>query len=314
MRIATNDYTNTMLGQFNALAGQMRQLQNEASTGLSIQQPADNPTAMQSTLNNLSSVASQQQYTSNISTLQSRSNLVYSALQSLQTLTSQAGNIATSAGSGTAGSSELNDYANQVQQLIQQAAQVINAKDPSTGQYLFAGTNSGQPPYTTTTDASGNITGFTYNGNSSTNQTEVAPGITVTADVPAENNTGNGSYGMITDSRNGADLFNHLIALQNDLSSGNTSAITSTDIPNIQKDENNLTYQVANNGNVQTRLTAASTFASSQITNLDGTISKDSGADIVQVMTQLSQSQVAYEAALQSSAKIMQLSILDFIQ
>jgi len=314
MRIATNDYTNSMLGQFNSLAGQLRQLQNEVSTGLSIQQPSDNPTAMESTLNNLSDVAAQQQYSTNITTLQSRANLVYSALQSLQTITSQAGNIATSAGSGTAGSAELNNYANQVQQLIQQAVQVVNAKDPSTGQSLFAGTDSGYQAFDLTTDASGNITGVTYGGDNQVSQTEVAPGITVSVDVPGANNTGTGAYGLITDSRNGADLFNHLIALQNNLKSGDTSAISSSDIPNIQNDENNLTYHVANNGNSQTRLTTAATFASSQITNLDGTISKQSGADIVQVMTQLSQTQTAYQAALQSSAKIMQLSILNYLQ
>jgi flagellar hook-associated protein 3 FlgL len=314
MRIATDAYSSTMIAQFNALSGQARQLQNEVSTGLSIQQPSDNATAMQSTLNDLSSVAAEQQYGGNISTLQSRADLVYSSLQSLQTLVSQAGNIATSAGSGTAGTSELNNYANQVQQLIQQAVQVLNTKDPSTGQYLFAGTNASTPPYTTTTDASGNITGVTYGGNSQVNQTEVAPGITVAVDVPGENTSGTGAYGLVTDSRNGSDLFNHLIALQNDLSSGNTSAVSSTDIPDIQKDENNVTYQVANNGNVQARLSAANSFVSSQTTDLDGKVSNESGADMVQVMTQLSQTQTAYQAALQSSALIMQLSILNFIQ
>ena len=260
-----------MLAQFSALAGQTRQLQNEVSTGLSIQQPSDNPTAMENTLNDLSNAAAQTQYSTNISTLQSRADLIYSSLQSLQTITSQAGTIATEAGSPTASASQLTNYSNQVQQLIQQAVSVLNAQAPGTGQYLFGGTNSGQPPYTTTTDANGNITGVTYQGNSSVNQTEVAAGFTVAVDVPGANTTGTGAYGLVTDSRTGADLFNHLITLQNDLSSGNTSAISSTDIPDIQKDENNMTYQVANNGNVQTRLSAASTFATSQTTNLDGT-------------------------------------------
>ena len=102
MRIATDAYTNTMLAQFSSLAGQTRQLQNEVSTGLSIQQPSDNPTTMENTLNDLSNVAQQQQYSSNITTLQSQATQVYSALQSLQTIVSQAGTIATEAGSPTA--------------------------------------------------------------------------------------------------------------------------------------------------------------------------------------------------------------------
>jgi flagellar hook-associated protein 3 FlgL len=302
-----------MLAQFNVLAAQQRKLQNEAATGLSVQSPSDNPAAMQNTLNDLSGQVAQQQYASNISTIQSRANSIYTVLQSLQTISSRVGEIATAAGNVTNSPTDLNNYAGEVSSLIQQAAQLLNTKDPATGQYLFGGTNSGQPPYAVATDANGNVTGVTYQGNASVNQTEIAPGVTIAVDVPGENTSGSGAYGVVTDSRTGADLFNHLIALQNDLSSGNTSAITSTDAPNLQNDQNNLTYQVANNGNVQARLNTASTLATSQANSLNGLISNESGADLVQVLTQLTQTQTAYQAALQSSASIMQLSLLNYL-
>ena len=302
-----------MLAQFNVLAAQQRKLQNEAATGLSVQSPSDNPAAMQNTLNDLSGQVAQQQYASNISTVQSRANSIYTVLQSLQTISSRVGEIATAAGNITNSPTDLNNYAGEVSSLIQQAAQLLNTKDPATGQYLFGGTNSGQPPYAVATDANGNVTGVTYQGNASVNQTEIAPGVTIAVDVPGENTSGSGAYGVVTDSRTGADLFNHLIALQNDLSSGNTSAITNTDAPNLQNDQNNLTYQVANNGNVQARLNTASTLATSQANSLNGLIANESGADLVQVLTQLTQTQTAYQAALQSSASIMQLSLLNYL-
>lgn len=313
MRIGTDSYVNSMLGQINALSTQLQSLGNEASTGLSIQAPSDNPGAMVTTLNDLASQSAEQQYTSNITTLQSQANSVYSALQSLQSITSQAQSIVTEAGSGTASQTTLNEYASQVTALIQQAVQLVNSQDPATGQYLFGGTASGQQPFTVTTDSSGNVTGVTYQGNSSVNQTEIASGITVLVDVPGANTSGGGAQGLITDSRSGADLFNHLIALQNDLQSGNTSAISGTDATNLQNDENNMTYQVANNGNVQTRLSTASSFATSQSTSLNQDISNASSADIVQVMTQLNQTQVAYEAALEATSRIMQVSLVNFL-
>ena len=198
--------------------------------------------------------------------------------------------------------------------LIQQALQLVNTKDPSTGQYLFGGTNSGQQPYSATTDANGNVTGVTYQGNSSVNQTQVSAGVTVGVEVPGANTSGSGAYGLVTDSRTGADLFNHLIQLQQNLSSGSTSTVTSTDTKNLQNDEDNMTYQVANNGNVQARLNTAASLASTQATSLTTSISNASGADLVTTMTELNQTQTAYQAALQSSASIMQLSILDFLQ
>jgi flagellar hook-associated protein 3 FlgL len=302
-----------MINQFSLLKSQQVKLQNEVSTGLSVQAPSDSPTAMENTLDDLSSQAAQQQYSSNISTAQSKANAIYSVLQSLQTISSRVGEIATSAGSVTNSQTDLTNYASQVTSLIQQAAQLVNSKDPATGQYLFGGTNSGQPPFMVTTDANGNVTGVTYSGNSTVNQIEIASGTTVSVDVPGENTTGSGAQGLITDSRTGADLFNHLISLQNDLLSGNTSAISGTDTTNLQNDENNMAYQVAYNGNVQTQLNTASSFATSQTNSLTGLISNASSADLATTMTQLSQAQTAYQAALESSASIMQLSILNYL-
>jgi flagellar hook-associated protein 3 FlgL len=303
-----------MLQQFNLLKSQQVKLQNEVSTGLSVQAPSDNPDAMESTLDDLSNQAAQQQYSSNISTAQAKANTIYSALQSLQTISNRVGEIATSAGSATNSQTDLNNYASQVTSLIQQAAQLVNSKDPATGQYLFGGTNSGQQPFTVTTDANGNVTGVTYSGNSTVNQIEIASGTTLSVDVPGENTTGSGAQGLITDSRTGADFFNHLISLQNNLLAGNTSAVSGTDTTNLQNDENNLAYQVAYNGNVQTQLNTAATFATSQTNSLTGLISNASSADLATTMTQLSQAQTAYQAALESSASIMQLSILNYLQ
>jgi flagellar hook-associated protein 3 FlgL len=280
---------------------------------LSVQAPSDNPDAMETTLNDLASQSQQQQYTNNVTTLQSQANNVYTALQSLQSITSQAETIATEAGSGTNSQTDLNDYATQVTALINQAVQLVNSQDPATGQYLFGGTASGQQPFTATTDANGNVTSVTYNGNSSVNQTEIAQGVTLSATVPGVNNSGTGPQGLITDSRTGADLFNHLIALQNDLLSGNTTAVTGTDSDNLKNDENNMTYQVAYNGNIQTRLNTASSFANSQSLSLNQSITNASGADNVQVMLQLSQAQTAYEASLEATTRVMQISMVDFL-
>jgi flagellar hook-associated protein 3 FlgL len=313
MRVATDSYLNSIIGQVNDLSAQMDNLQNEVTTGLSVTAPSDNPDAMETTLDDLNSQAADQQYGSNISTLLSHANSIYTAVQALQSITSQAQTIATEAGSATVSQTNLNEYASQITALIQQAVQLVNSKDPSTGQYLFGGTDSGQQPFTVTTDSSGNVTGVTYSGNSSVNQTQISSGVTLSADVPGVNNTGSGPPGLITDSRSGADLFNHLIALQNDLLAGNKTAVSGTDTQNLQNDENNMTYQVAYNGNVQTRLNAASSLASSQSSSLNQSISNASSADAVQVMMQLSQTQTAYEAALETSSRVLQVSLVDFL-
>ena len=165
-----------------------------------------------------------------------------------------------------------------------------------------------------TKDANGNITGVTYNGNSSVNQSPIGDNLTAAVDLPGDNPGSTGARGLITDSQSGADFLNHLISLRNDLTSGNTTAIASTDSANLQKDENNIAYQVANNGVVQNQLTAAATLATNKAQSLDTDISNQSSADLVQTMVQLNQTQTAFQAALQSYAQISQLSLLNYIK
>jgi flagellar hook-associated protein 3 FlgL len=313
MRVATNAYTDSMLNQFNYLASQQNTLQSQASSGLAVQAPSDNPVAMQNTLNDLASNATQQQYSANISTLQTRADSIDNVLQSLQSISSQASDIATSAGSATNSQANLNTYADQVNQLINQVVTAANTQDSANGQYLFGGTASSTPPYTTTTDANGNVTAVTYNGNSTVNQSQVGSNLMATVDIPGANTDTTGAHGLITDQQSGADFLNHLISLRNDLEAGDTTSISSTDTANLQKDENNISYQVANNGVQQTLLTTAATFATNSSQTLNTMISNSSGADLVNTMVKLNQAQTAYQAALESGSKIMSLSLLNYM-
>jgi flagellar hook-associated protein 3 FlgL len=314
MRVATNSYTDAMLDQFNTLVARQDTLQSQVSTGLSVQAPSDNPVAMQNTLNYLANNATQQQYSANISTLQSRADTVDNVLQSLQSASSQASQIATSAGNTTTNSpTQLATYADQVNQLINQVVTAANTQDPATGQYLFGGTASGTPPYTTTTDANGEVTAATYNGNGTVNQVPIGSNLTATVDIPGANTGATGARGLITDQQSGADFLNHLISLRNDLQAGDTAAIAGTDTGNLQHDENNIAFQVANNGVQQTKLTAAASFATNNTQSLNQQISNASSANLVNVMVQLSQAQTAYQAALESGSKIMSLSLLNYM-
>ena len=312
MRVATSTFPDNFLYQTNLLQAQQNQLQQEATTGLKLSLPEDDPSAMAQVLNLQSDASANQQYQSNITDLTNQGNTVSSALTSLQAIVSKAGEITTSA-DGLTTPIALNSYATQVGELIQQALQLGNSKD-SEGNYIFGGTKTGGPPFTATTDSSGNVTGVTYNGNTSVNQVEIGSGVTVTADVPGANTTGSGAAGLFTDSRSGADLFNHLISLQQDLTSGNTAAIAATDAPNITDDQNNVVSQVSANGVLLARLQATTTTETQQYNDLTTQISGKTDADLATTLTRLQQTQTAFQAALQTSVQVMNLSILDFLQ
>jgi flagellar hook-associated protein 3 FlgL len=311
MRVSSSTFPDNFLYQTNLLQAQQTQLQQEATTGLKLSLPEDNPSAMAQVLNLQADSSANQQYQSNITDLTNQATTVSSALTSLQAILSKAGEITTSA-DGLTTPIALNSYATQVGELIQQALQLGNSKD-SQGNYIFGGTNTRTPPFTATTDSSGNVTGVTYNGNTSVNQAEIGPGITVTAGVPGVNTTGSGPAGLFTDSRSGADLFNHLISLQQDLAAGNTTAISSTDAPDITHDTNNLVSQVSANGVLQARLQATTTTETQQYTDLTTQISGKTDANLATTLTSLQQTQTAFQAAIETSTMVMNLSILTYL-
>jgi flagellar hook-associated protein 3 FlgL len=313
MRVTDSAFNSSFINQLNGLTSQQYNLQNQVTTGLRIQAPSDDPGAMEDTLNDQANVAAQTQYGNNITTLQTRATSIYTVLQSLQAASSQAGEYATSAGNGVQDPSALQTDGSEVNGLLNQVVALANTQDPSTGQYLFGGTASSQPPFVATKDANGNITGVTYQGNATVNQTDIGSGVSVTVDIPGANTTGTGARGLFTDSQSGADFINHLISLRDDLNSGNAAAVTTTDSANLQKDEDNITYQVANNGVAQTHLDAASTLVTNNSTSLNTMISNSSSANMVQTMVQLNAAQNAYQAALESGVKVMQLSILNYL-
>jgi flagellar hook-associated protein 3 FlgL len=311
MQVSTTSFSNNFLYQIGQLQSQQTTLQGEASSGLSITLPEQDPGVMNQVLNLQSEASSATQYQNNISQIQNSADTASDALNSLQSLVEQAGEIATES-TGVDSSTQLSAFAAQVGQLIGQALQIANTHD-SQGDYIFGGTQTANAPFSATTDASGNVTAVTYSGNTSVAESEIAPGVTVSAQSPGENNTGSGSEGVFADSRTGADIFSHLIALQQDLQSGNISAISSTDTPNLNKDEDNVVTQISGNAVLQSTLGVANNVAQQQVTDENSQMSNDTSANLAQTLTQLSQTQTAYQAALESGTMIMGLSLMEFL-
>ena len=312
MRIAGTSYSEAMADQINLISARQYQLQNEATTGQSIQSPSDNPAGMEEALGLQTQLSSLNQYAQNISTLQTQGNQVATALQQLKTISDQAGEIATGIGSLTS-TTQMQGDAAQITQLIKQAVAVVNSK--SGNEYLFDGVASGQAPFTLNTDANGNVTSVVYSGNASVTQTQIGDNSALGVTIPGQNNGGAGPRGLVSDNRYGADLFNHLISLQNDLLSGNGTAISTVDQPALQKDSDNIIYQIGSNGATLTQLQAAASAVSSQQTSIQSSLNNVAGADLTQTLVQLSQAQNSYQIALQSSSQIMQLqqSLLMFL-
>jgi flagellar hook-associated protein 3 FlgL len=298
MRIASNTVTDTILNQLQQGSVNQSNLQTQISTGLRISQPSDDPAAYGRVLNYQTSQREVAQYAKNASTALAVSQASYAGLQSLNSVSDRAGELAV-LGASTLGATSMQSYAVEVNQLIEQAVQLGNTQ--YNNNYLYAGTAVDTPPFDATRDADGQITAVAYVGNTSQASIPLAAGSSVAPGAAGATNTGIG------------DFITRLIALRDALNSGDTSAVNATQA-GLTDSGNLIISAVAETGGIQTRIEAAQSDLQSRATTLDTLISNEDSTDITTAVVKLSQAQTAYQAALASASKIMNTSLLDYIQ
>ena len=310
MRVTASTFSNTLVDQLNRLAVRQYGLQNQAATGQKVSLPEDNPSAIRRILDMQAEASTLAQYRSNIDRHQELANATYNTIKALKTLSDRAGEIATSV-DDLKSRDELNVLATEINELVRQGVQLANSSNR--GDYLFGGTRTDLAPFVIAEDASGLITGVTYQGNTTLAESEISENETFTAQTLGANTTGSGPRGLITDSRSGADFFNHLIALRDHLLSGDTDAIA-TDRVNLATDEDNFIIQMGTNGAIQARLETAKAVATSRSESVSNLISREVDADLAQTIVRLNETQTAHQAALQSGGTILNRSLLDFLR
>jgi flagellar hook-associated protein 3 FlgL len=297
MRIATSTLSEGIVNQIDTLSTQQATLQNEVSTGQKISEPEDDPSGVNTALTLESELRAIQQYGSNASQALTVAQSSSAGLTSLKSVSDRAGELAT-LGTGTLGTSAMQSYGTETNQLIEQAVQTANTEFD--GSYIYGGTASSTPPFTVTRDSSGDITNVTYAGNTSQASIPLSSSTSVSASTDGTTNQGIATF------------LNNLITLRDGLNNGDTTAVTNVQA-GLTDGEDTIVSAIATNGGIQSRIQAAQTEQTSQTTNLKTDMSSVVDADLPTTITKLDQVQTAYQAALQSAVSTMQLSILNYI-
>ncbi len=298
MRVTSNANSSLLINQLQVLTARQQKYQNQAATGQRITNPEDDPAAMGRVLKAQAEKSSVQQFNNNANRALDISQSTYSGLDGLKDISDRAGEIAAMVG-GTTDPASMKAYSVEVNQLMEQALQTGNSQ--LDGSYLYGGTKTDTAPMAATRDASGQITGTTYQG--------AASGASIAVDA----GTSISPYTSGTDNQGISQFINTLATLRNALANGDSSAVQATQ-PALTTSENQLLDTVGNIGAVQTRLQAASTANTARFSSLETQISADADADLPTTIIQLNKTQSAYQAALQTGAKIMGQSLLDYVK
>ncbi len=141
-----NPATQVFLSNVSSLTNQITQLTNEASSGLKISQPSDDPGDMVTLQQLRTEIDSNQQITSNLAPVLSNTQSAEGALQTAINLVSQATSIATEGANSLTSVTQDQALAQTVQSIMQELVGLSNTE--VNGQYLFSGDQSGSASYT----------------------------------------------------------------------------------------------------------------------------------------------------------------------
>jgi flagellar hook-associated protein 3 FlgL len=297
MRITNNMVTSGVLAQLQQLDSQQSSLQAEVSSGLAVTQPSDNPAVFGQVIQEDGQSSQLEQFSKNAAQALNVAQSSYAGLNSLTQIYDSATQLATE-GTGTLGTGADSGYADELNQLIEQAVTVANSQ--YNGNYLYAGTAVDSPPFTTATDSNGNVTSVSYAGNSGQAAIPLSPTSSVSPTTSGATNSGL------------ADMINNMIAVRDALTNGDSTALASA-ATNLNNSEDVLSGAAADNGAVQLSIQSEQTQEQTNSTELTSLISSQTEADLPTTITNLDQTQLAYQAAMETASKILQLSITQYI-
>jgi flagellar hook-associated protein 3 FlgL len=311
MRVTSNSYSENLITQLHTLSRRQMNLQSQIASGQRVQDASDDPFAVQQVLQLRDTAAANAQYQKNIQTHQEYANATHGLMRNLQKVLDRSQEIATTV-DDLDSAEDLRSYATEIDQLLKHAVQVSNAQHR--GDYLLGGTRTDAVPFTAVTDASGKITSVSFAGNTNVSESEIGAGNLVSSRSPGENRGAGGARGLVADTGAGADIFAHLIALRDQLEAGDVATIHSTTRAELQADEENLLFHMADNGALQARLEASLNTTRDEELSLESQISNRTDVDLPSTIVRLNQQQTTYQAALQSAGSLLDLSILPFLR
>ena len=298
MRIASNTVNDTMVRQIQQLMTDQARLQLQVSSGRRITQPEDDPAAVGRVLNLQSEQRQLAQYTNNSGRALTLVQTSFSGLQGLKKVSDRAAELAT-LGTGALSSDSMRTYGNEVDQLLEQALQLANSR--SGGDYIYGGTAVDSPPFVATRDSDGKITSISYEGNTDQASIPLSEATSVSPSTTGATNTGIG------------DFLSDLVTLRDALISTDIDAVRASQ-PALLEGENLIIAAMADSGGIQTRIEAAQAQQKDRVMSLETLVSGEASVDLPTTIVKLNQTQTAYQAALASAAKVMNLSLLDYIK
>ncbi len=311
MRVTENMTTNIVLASLQKQQELVNTLQQQISTGQRINQPSDDPISAQQALDLKGVIAATDQYSRNIQTGTSWLSQMDSSMSEMNNVLVRAKELAVQMSNGTYDAGQRQAAALEVAQLRNQMIALGNTQ--IAGKYIFGGFASDLPPFVTTAGqpSPGDQVGD-YKGTDDAVNVQIGQGAFIAINYSGGQLLRGVSIGpppVITGTDVIGTLNNLVTALNTNDQAGVTASIAGLDssLQQIQSAQGDV-------GSRENRLQTAGNILTSTKDYLTKALSGKEDADSLQVLSDLSKQQTAYQATLAATAQFSKLSLLDYMR
>ena len=346
MRVTNQMMSTSYLKDLNRNLNNLNTLQTQLTTGKEINKASDNPFKTARIMQMYSDISDNKQYNENIKDTISWLDTTDTALNQLGSTSQRIRELMVSSGNAIYGSDEKKAIKNEINQLINQTAQILNTNFD--GKYIFGGTKSLSKPVGVEKDSNGNnilvfkdADGNSFNeegkayikNTDGTIERDANGNLKVEANSKPEyenllkqmksslsvevSNGVNMDYNVcapnILISKKGTNAMKLLNDVVNNLDKENSSEVLNNNLADMDlfiANINNIRGEV---GSKQNRMETAKTQNEDQNSSMKEILSKTEDVDMAEKTIELATLQSVYVASLQVSAAIIQKSLVDFI-
>lgn len=295
---------------YQKLVGDQLKLQRQIATGKSILVPSDDTTgaARSQTYNHTLSVIGQN--LRNVEEATNWSRITESAVDTTVDYVQRAQELAIQATDFTLSGAARQGIAQELEQIIQGVIEAAGQRHR--GHAVFSGSLTAVPAFSAVYGAGGEVTGVNHDGNGEDRMTEISPGRNAVYNSLGSNEKG-GQFGIFRDTTRGIDVFNTLIELRDFVIANDSASITSDSIAELNNGLAHLTEGLARLGGMQGRMIAANNVNEDSHEVTTKALALASETDIAAAATKFAQLETAYKAALATGARMMNLSLVDYL-
>lgn len=294
MRVAQKSMYETTRFQLERITEDLTKANLTVTTGKRINDLKDDPVGVAQVLSLNSNLSNLDQLKRNTATGKTWLDAGETALRSVNDIITESKTVAVAMSSATANSDMRSASAEQIRGYILQIETLANTQVQ--GQYIFSGTKTDTIAFTL--DDQDIPTTATYGGNST--EFEIKSGKDSTVEV---GHAGDTLF---------SNLFSSMISLYNALTNNDTAGI-GNGIDNLDTDFNTINNAVAGIGAKGVRIETKEKIIVDLKLSYSENKAEIEEADIVEAITRLQATELAYQAALTSSSKLMKLSLADFL-